>query len=181
MPPKLTITDARRPTAPGAMAGVPLVTLAWRTMRQQAQAAARAQAARSEQAAGERRAVIAIADEVHRLRCEATVNATAGAPSADSLSRRLLTLAESLERALADMGVSVVSPAGQIYSADFMELLENCAQVPDGEAREPRVAEVIAPAVVQRGMVLRMGTAVIAVPATQGQATESAAGQSSGE
>ena len=45
-----------------------------------------------------------------------------------------------------------------------MELLENTAQQPRTDLSEPSIAEVIQPAVLRHGDLLRMGKAVIAVP-----------------
>ena len=50
-----------------------------------------------------------------------------------------------------------------------MDLFESVAQRPTPGLDRPRVAEVLAPAVVRNGIPLRMGKVVVAVPAPDSQ------------
>lgn len=45
-----------------------------------------------------------------------------------------------------------------------MELLDNIAQQPEPQLAFPYVAEVLKPAIIYRGALLRMGKAIIAIP-----------------
>ena len=151
MDPRLEATDAPRPGVSDALADLPLVTLAWRTLRTQYQRLDRQRRDGAQETAVLEAALVAVADEVHRLRRQG--DAPAG-PAADRL-----------EKALAEAGIGIVSPEGEAYTPELMEVLENVAPVPDPELTGPRVKEVLEPAVTYRGAVLRMGRAVIAVPA----------------
>jgi len=72
--------------------------------------------------------------------------------------------AQRLEDALAGVGAQMVSLEGEEYSPELMDVLENIAQRPDHDAVHPRIAEVILPAILWRGEILRMGKVVIGLP-----------------
>ena len=130
MDPRFAVEDRPRQECGGVSAETPLVTVAWRAMRQEHQR--RAEQRRKEQV--ELRQLLSaladVAEQAHRLR------SAAGSDFAD----RLL---ETLERA----GVTILSPVGQPYAGYLVELFENIAQRPQPGITEPIVAEVIAPAI----------------------------------
>lgn len=166
MDPRFQVADPPRAVPPKVQAETPLVTLAWRALQAEHQARTD-ESWRTEQAARRlEEALACIAEEVHRLRRATRLPmpaAEAGKPA-----QALLAIADRLTEALAKVDVEVVAPEEQPYCAELMEMLENVAQRVVPEAREPRVAEVIAPAVIYRGALLRMGKAVIAVPGERG-------------
>ena len=69
-----------------------------------------------------------------------------------------------LERALDTAGLEVIAPGGEMYTPELMNVIENIAQRVEAGLDAPRVAEVVEPAILHDGRVLRMGKAVIAVP-----------------
>ena len=71
---------------------------------------------------------------------------------------------EKMTSALSDMGVDILQPENEIFSSEYMELFESIAQVPKEEITEPVIQEVIEPAVMQNGAILKMGKAIIAIP-----------------
>ena len=85
-------------------------------------------------------------------------------PEDANCSQRLLSVVERLEKMLVDGQVVIVAPEGELYTDDMMELMDNIAQRLDPGLQEPRVAEVIAPAILHRGALLRRGKAVIVIP-----------------
>jgi hypothetical protein len=153
--PLYEVTEAPRPVPPEARAELPLLTTAWRALAEEHRRRA------EERRRGEREvrllveALAAVAVEVHRLRGLAAAGAGEAVAAA----------AGRLETALAGADVVVLAPAGEPYVAALREIVANVAQRPEPGLAEPRVAEVIAPAVLYRGDLLRMGQAVIAVPA----------------
>ena len=82
----------------------------------------------------------------------------------------MLALAQRLIETLGRAGVQIVAPEGQPYTTELMDLLDNTAQRPDPQTKTPHVFEVVTPAVTYRGELLRMGRAVIAVPAGEVEA-----------
>ena len=177
---RLRLTDSLRPGVHEALASTPLVTMAWQALRSEAQR----QAARSRrQQEDDRRLYQGLADVaelVPRLR-RAIDGAAPDVPQQITEDRRreLAAIADRLEEALRELHVTVVAPEGEPYSAEMMELLENLAQRTDPNARQAWIAEVVAPAVLHHGELLRMGKAVVAVPPSDAPAGESA-GESAG-
>ena len=82
------------------------------------------------------------------------------AGSSDHLAR----IADRITQALAGLDVAILSPQGEIFSGELMELFDNVAQKPEPGIQAPRIDEVLLPAVIQRGALLQMGKVVIAVP-----------------
>jgi hypothetical protein len=169
MNPFLQVTDQPRAVVAGVTAETPLVTMAWRALRAEHQRRA------EERQRGEREtrrvaeALASVAEEAHRLRRTAQSGS-----SAAGHAEQLLAIAGRIESALASVELKIIAPEGEPFAGALMELIENIAQQPDPEAREPRVAEVIAPTVTYRGAMLRMGKAIIAVPvATEDEGSNS--------
>jgi len=161
---RLQVTDPPRTVPAGVTAETPPAAIAWRLLRAEHQR--RADESRVREA--ERRSLLeklaVVAEEVFRLARAA--GRTPSAPEeAAAHASQLETLAQRVAEALARAGVETVAPEGEPYEGGLMQLLDNIAQRPDTGARVPLVAEVITPAVVFRGELLRMGRAVITVPA----------------
>ncbi len=151
------VSDSPREVPAGLDAEAPPATLAWRALRAIYQAQADEHERQQRHARKLEALLIVVAEELHRLRQMSRSEKPITGEAVEGLARRL-------ERALVEMDVDVVAPEGEVFDAALMELLENTAQRPEDGLAEPRVAEVLAPAVVYRGGILRMGKAVIAVP-----------------
>ena len=166
MDPRFRITTTPRQPITEVDAETPLITLAWRGLHAEHRQRARERERHDWQTRKLDQMVIVVADEVHQLRRLARL-ASAGPNEigGDGQQRSLLAVADRLEQALANLDVDIVVPNAEPYTSELMELLENTAQQPQEDLTEPRVAEVIAPAVLRRGTLLRMGKAVIAIPA----------------
>jgi predicted amidohydrolase YtcJ len=149
---RLILEDSPRPVPPGTSAETPLVTVAWRALRAEHQRRAEQSRQAAEERDGLLRALAAVAAVAHRLR--------------HATPEQLPAALARLQEALAQAGIVLVAPEGEPFQGELTELLENVAQRPQPGLTGPRVAEVLAPAVLYRGGVLRMGKAVIAVPAT---------------
>jgi len=151
---RLQILDVRREVPAGVMADTPLVTLGWRALQAEHQHRARERQSIETEGHRFREMIVRIGDEAHVLRRLAHEHAS------ESIARS----AQRLENTLAGVGAQVVSLEGEEYSPDLMDLLENVAQRPDVDATHPRIAEVILPAILWRGEILRMGKVVIGLP-----------------
>jgi len=156
----LEISDAPRAIGPECgVADIPLVTLAWRSMRAECQRRLRD----TEELAG---ALAGCARGVVRL--QRAVHAFATGSDAPADRRTVLALAavaEGLEQSLRRAGVRIVAPKeGEPYTTELMELVESVSQLPGPEVHEPRIAELIEPAILYGGALLQMGKAVILVP-----------------
>jgi len=166
MDPRLLVNDNRRDTKFGTAPGTPLVTLAWRALRveHERRAAERKQIESDNRQT--RDLLAAVAEGVFSLR--RTLASSAGAAGrAEPAGERpqLAVVVERLAALLGEAGVVIVAPVGEPYTTELMDVLENVAQLPDPSATAPRVSDVIAPAILFRGGLLRMGKAVVAVPA----------------
>lgn len=175
MDPRLRLTDSPRPGVHKALASTPLVTLAWQTLRSEHRRRAAETRRRQENERRRLEKLADVAELVPRLRRAIDKLApNASDRPGDEHRRELAAIADRLEESLAGLQITVVAPLGEPYSAEMMDLLENLAQQVDPNARQPWVAEVIAPAVLHDGDLLRMGKAVIAVPPADGSASEAA-------
>lgn len=155
----LTISDPPRAIPPGVHAELPLATLAWRSACKASEQELRRGQALAARTREECAGLEAIADEAHRLNQFARETTDAGT------ARMLASCVERLVGGLRRAGLDLVAPAGAPYRAELREWLDNVAQVPGPGLGEPMVAAVIEPALLHRGALLRMGKAVIAVPA----------------
>ena len=154
---RLQVTDGPREVASGVRAETPLVTIAWRALRAEHQQRADERRRIEKEAQQIQEVLATVAVEVHRLQ--------RGAVDAQQLA----PIAERITEALAMGGVSVIAPEGEPFTPDLMELLENVAQRPLPGVDEPRVGEVITPAVLCRGGLVRRGKAVIEIPVGQSE------------
>lgn len=148
----LEINDSRRELPPGISPDVPLVAVAWRALRS-LHRREMALLRESEDEAGKSQGVfVRVAEECFELR-----KSSAGQPIQEEVARRL-------EQALQTVGVSVLAPQGQSYTGELTELFENIALRTHPDLREPRIAEIVRPAILGGGGLIRMGKAIIAIP-----------------
>jgi hypothetical protein len=94
----------------------------------------------------------------------------------DHQNADLLQRIGGIEKALASSGVSALAPDGEVYTLERMEIIENVAQVPTPGISEPRILEMLVPAIQRDGHIVRMGKAVIAVPLQEASGCQSAGG-----
>ncbi len=155
---RLQVYDKLRPAVTDTLANMSLVTLAWRA--QQAEYKRRAEKERYLE-----NALTSIAEEAYRLRRAAqNIVSTSGESEENHQRRELRAIADQLQKALAQLDVTIVVPENKHYTPELMEMFENIAQLPKPGISEPFVAEVVAPAIMYRDAVVRMGKAIIAVP-----------------
>lgn len=152
----LRIGDPVRRVAPEVSAATPLVTLAWRALRAEHQRRAVDRARLDDELQACRAALASLAEGTYRLRRALH-------------DHHLAALAESMEEALAAAGVTILAPEGECYTPERMEVLDNVGQLPAPGGSPPRIVEVIAPAILYRGALLRSGKAVISVPSGSGE------------
>jgi hypothetical protein len=198
---RLQVKSSRRVAPPGMSPHQPLATIGWRALRAEAQRRAAAAELASTEARQSQAALVVMADAVYALRRLAHLAGTV-APAGQRLREpsegaapqagaergpgpfwsagggpALAAALDRMEQALSSLGVSVVAPEGQPYVGDLTELLENLAQQPQAGLAAPQVLEVVTPAILYRGAVLRMGKAIIAVPASAPPAPQKPAGE----
>jgi hypothetical protein len=154
------IHDGPREVPAGLGANLPLITIAWRAMRAEHGRRSEQLNAMQEETRRLVNALAEVAEAAHMLR--RSVLTEAGGPLIAPLRR--------IDAALESGQMKVLSPEGAAFSGDLMEWFENIAQHFEPGLESPRVAEVVAPAIAYRGAVVRMGKAVIAVPAPSGAA-----------
>ena len=171
---RLIVADERRILVGGITSDTPLVTLAWRAMRTEHQRRSEERRQTDHDLKKMREALAVIAQEVFRLR-RSVAGSQAHQCNKENGENQVVTVVERIEEALAAAGVEIVAPAGQPYTPELRELLDNIAQRPEPDLSELRIAEVLTPAITYRGKVLKMGKAVIAVPA-QGSGSVNAEG-----
>ena len=149
---RLQILDVRRNLPAGVVVDTPLVTLGWRALQAEHQRRARERQSFETERDRFREMIVRTGDEAYALRRLVQE----GEPVEKSAQR--------LEEALAGIGAQVLSMVGEEYSSELMDVMENVAQRPDPHAVRPRIAEVILPAILWRGEVLRMGKVVVGLP-----------------
>lgn len=159
------VNDPPRAAGADLLARTPLVAVAWRLL----QPLYRAQDARS-RAADETVATLQRAlGEVAALAFAARRHLPRRADAAGGDARRepaavLGGLLDRMVVACAACGVEAVGAEGVAYEGDLLDLIENVAQRSVSGLSGPHVDEVIEPAILCRGQLLRAGRAVIAVP-----------------
>ena len=161
---RLQVTDLPRTVPADVTAETPPLTMAWRALRSEHQLRVKEHRARETEARLVSDTLASLAEEAYRLRRVAE-RAAATPEDAAAQIRQLQSLSRSLIESLEHAGLRIIAPEGETYTTELMELLDNTAQRPDAETELPRVIEVITPAITYRGALLRMGQAVISVPA----------------
>jgi molecular chaperone GrpE (heat shock protein) len=160
MDPRFEVNLQRRAVPAGLDEATPLVTLAWHALHAEHEERAEERARLNRRVAEVNEFFIRIADEIHGLRRQAR-----GETQTDAESALLRETADRFQKILAEAEVELLAPENVPYDGDLMEYVENTAQQPTRGLAEPHIVEIIAPAVLRRGTLLRMGKAVIAVPA----------------
>ena len=145
-----TIQDRPRTTGDDTLAGLPLTTIGWRALQESCSEARLQREAL-------KKGLLALASET------AALSAAAARREEDGASR-CLEHAQRLRAILTGLGVDIVAPEGRPYAGRLLEYLENIAQVTRAGISGPVVEEVVRPAILYRGEILRMGKAVIALP-----------------
>lgn len=85
--------------------------------------------------------------------------------AAPELKHSLQIVLNNIEDALFEAGLELVAAEGEVYSDDLADVLENIDQVYRDDVCEPIVYEIITPALKRQNELIRMGKAVIALPA----------------
>ena len=162
---RIPLTDLPRDVPSGLQRSLPLVTLAWRTLRAEHKRQAAAAQSREEQVSRTLQTLGDVGEQNWRLR--RSLAAAASASDGDQKSERWgeqLAISERLDQILSAGGLTVLAPEGQPYVGEIVHLFDNVAQRPDATCSVPKVAEILAPAILYQDELLRMGKAVIAVP-----------------
>lgn len=178
---RFEVKDPPRALTAPATAETPLVTIGWHALR--AEHGRRVEERRRAEAELKqtRNALASIAEQTHYLsRSAQLLLPDLRAAGRESQAQLLLSVSHRLEEALALAGVEILDPEGQPFTAELMNLFDNIAQRPEPERWEPQVAEVVTPAIICRGALLRMGKAVIAVPVRDEAAAAEAGGEAAG-
>jgi len=150
---KWTVAELPREVFSGVSADMPLATIAWRAQKRDAAVRVNQMSEAAREIRTLEEALASIAEEAWRLQ-----HFLAGSPQLEAMARRM-------EETLASVRISVQSPDLVDYAGDLPEMFENIAQRADATVCRPRVVEVIRPAVIRAGGVIRMGKVVVAVPA----------------
>ena len=156
MDPRLRITDAPREGIPDGLADTPVVTVAWRAMREEHQR-------RRQERVEMDTILVEIAEMAYRI-SRTALGGFVEAADRPRGEEEILSAVDGIERALKKAGVTILSPEGQRFTSELMDMFDNVAQLPDPETREPNIAEVLSPAILCRGALVRMGKAIISVP-----------------
>ncbi|MBI3248826.1 MAG: hypothetical protein HYZ50_20175 [Deltaproteobacteria bacterium] len=169
MDPRFTVTAQPRPLPAGLTAETPPISLAWRAMEAWHRELKASQHTVETAVHSARTAWIALVDEYYRLRRLTTTLATVldqvdHAREAEALQLML----RRLERVLQEQRVQCAAPVGEAYTVELSDYLLNIDQKVSPEVSEPTVFDVVEPIVLQEGEVIRVGKAIIAVPASAG-------------
>jgi hypothetical protein len=146
-----------RPDTTDHLADLPLITLAWRAMRKDS-------SQRRQEQEDLKVGLLRIADEIRRIRSSFRTMAARSDPDTIPARKLLEDTANSLQRGLERLGMTIVSPEGEPYTPEQMQLFDNIAQVERIGITGPLINEVMQPAIFYRGSLWQMGKAVIALP-----------------
>ncbi len=151
------IDDAPRPNVNDNLAGLPLVTLAWRTMRSEYKRCHQEEESR-------KNTLLDMVEEVLKLRAMAVHKESSGEEKPGITTEKVHQAADNLQAILARLGMEIIAPQGEPYTPARMQFFENIAQVTKPVITEPLIDEIVQPAIMYRGDLCRMGKAVIALP-----------------
>jgi molecular chaperone GrpE (heat shock protein) len=153
---KIKLTEQPRTVAIEKISNFPLLTIIWRTLQAEQKKINEAQTLA-------RKNILELADGVIELKI-LMKNNKADDDNKEQMSKYLNSAYDKMSAALAKMKVIIITPENELFSADYMEVFESIAQVPDEEIDEPIIKEVVQPAIIYRDSLLKMGKAIIAVP-----------------
>lgn len=141
------------------------MTLAWHAVQEWEEKLKRSREALNLAWQSARPAWIALADECHRLGAvvDRVAPALEQADQGEALGALELMLGR-LRRRLTEAGVECLCPVGEAYTPELSDFFENVAQKPCPETNEPMIVEVIEPAILLRGSLIRPGKAIVGVP-----------------
>lgn len=152
-----SIEPCPRPDAPDELAEIPLVTIAWRILRQQYR---RRHKQRGMQNA-ERDGLLTVLANIHRDLYKFDLEArNASHKDCGAILARLIS---QLEKSLSDAGIELVAPVGEPHTENLMEILESKARF-TGDVDRVMIAGVIEPAILYRGEPIMIGKIVTEVP-----------------
>jgi hypothetical protein len=157
MDPRLKVSDPLRPV-PNPSKDLPIVTLAWRALREEHKRRSADRRREEEQRELNESLAIAVADECFRLR------RMAASPGRDEAEAAALRAAVGrLEAALGELGIEILAPAGAPYAGELTSIFDNTAQRP-GNAPHAVLGEVLVVAVLRGNRLLRGGRGVVELP-----------------
>ena len=145
---RLRITEPPRKIAAGVAAETPLVVLAWHALRSERRREAEADDKLQD-------ALLRISAEVGWLRRTALAAASQAAPPAAVQGVR--DFAHRIEAALKIVGVALLGEELVLFVGELAEVLDNVAQLPEAGIATPLIAEVVEPAILWKGALLRRG------------------------
>jgi hypothetical protein len=160
---RFQVTDQPRPLATN-IGDLPPLSLVWRFLNAEHQRVVAAEHRQQEEQQRLCNAFAEIAESVNELRKLARLT-TAHEAAGHDIGSPFTGVATRIEEALAAFGVHIIAPEGELYTGDLMEIIDNIAQRSAESQATPFVAEVVVPAVIFRGELLRRGQAVIGIPA----------------
>jgi hypothetical protein len=152
---RLKIENELRSGPPNGMASIPLASLAWRYLKNVYLQQARSRKQLAERAAGRRKNLGDLAQEVFQLKRQATTQIGVNS---------VLPVAERMQKILEELDTYILSTDGQVYGEDLMEILDNLVTQPDPNLTQPMVNETILPTIFCEGELVQRGKAVIGVP-----------------
>lgn len=142
----------------GGLSSAPLYSLAWRYLKSEAAEQEKLSKEKAEQAAQRRKALTGLAQEVFLLKRQ-----VASQPGLQSPSPLTGTI-ERMQTILDGLDTHIVSPDGDEYTEDLMEILDNLVVQPDPLLETPHVKETVLPTIFCEGELMQRGKAVIGVP-----------------
>jgi hypothetical protein len=158
----MEVTGQPRPLPASMDCEQPLITFCWRILREDRERIRREQ---QHQLAAMEDALTSLALEAHALgRHLRTNSAREGAGGAAVETAGLEGIRRRMLRTLETCDVRLLAPEGEPFMGKLTEMFDNVAQKPEPGLTEARIAEVIMPAVLWKGMLARQGKAVVAVP-----------------
>ncbi len=165
MDPAFEVDDDRRPRASGVDATTSPVSIAWHALHDWEDARGEHRRALREAWESARPAWIALADQAHAVRslAERFAREAEGTEVSDIVNS-LRLCARNMEQTLEDAEVVVLNPEGQPFSQDTADYFEPISHTVCEDAYEPLVLEVVRPAVLMHGVLIRQGKAIIGVP-----------------
>ena len=103
--------------------------------------------------------------DVHALgECLSSMASEVAGDRGDLKLKKAEVIQRHMVRLLEQCGVRTLAPVGQPYTGDLTEMFDSAVQRPEAGLVEPRLAEVITPAVLRGDTLVCQGRAVIAVP-----------------
>lgn len=162
LPGLMEVTDQPRPLPASVDCQQPMISFCWRILRDDRE---RIQGEQQRQLADMEDALTNLALEVHALGRHLHANFKRDGAGSTALEiAGLEGIRCRMLRALETCDVCLLAPEGEPLTGNLAEMFDNVAQKPKPGLTEARIAEVITPAVLRKGMLARQGKAVVAVP-----------------